>query len=174
MSENDQVEATQSETTESELAESLGARRIAFVQATWHREVVDQARDAFLEELTAQGIPADAIDLFEVPGSLEIPLQTKLLCKTGRYAAVVAAGLIVDRGIYRHEFVADTVLDAMMRVQLETEVPVLSAVLTPQRYHEHEEHLAFFRDHFKIKGAEVAVACAQTLRNMRRIEQLAV
>ena len=100
------------------------------------------------------------------PGSLEIPLQTKLLCKTGRYAAVVASALIVDGGIYRHEFVADTVLDAMMRVQLETEVPALSVVLTPQRYHEHEEHLAFFREHFKVKGAEAAVACAQTLRNM--------
>ena len=163
-----------SEATQTEIAESLGTRRIAFVQATWHREVVDQARDAFLGELQSQGIPADAVDLFEVPGSLEIPLQTKLLCKTGRYAAVVAAGLIVDGGIYRHEFVAETVLDAMMRVQLETEVPVLSVVLTPQRFHEHEEHLTFFREHFKVKGAEAAVACAQTLRNVHRLEELAV
>lgn len=156
------------------VADALGDRRVAFVQATWHREIVDQARDAFLEEMVAQGVPADAVDLFEVPGSLEIPLQTQLLCRTGRYAAVVASGLIVDGGIYRHEFVASTVLDAMMQVQLETDVPVLSAVLTPQRFHEHEEHLTFFHDHFKVKGAEVAVACVETIRNVARVRGLAI
>ena len=152
------------------ITEALGTKRIAFVQATWHREIVDQARDAFLEELARQGIPADAVDLFEVPGSLEIPLQIQMLCKTERYAAVVASGLIVDGGIYRHDFVAATVLDAMMQVQLETEVPVLSAVLTPQHFHEHKEHLAFFHDHFRVKGAEVAEACIQTLRNLHTVK----
>ncbi|MDA0350593.1 MAG: 6,7-dimethyl-8-ribityllumazine synthase [Chloroflexi bacterium] len=156
------------------IADALGTKRIAFIQATWHREIVDQARDAFLEELARQGVPSEAVDLFEVPGSLEIPLQTQLLCRTGRYAAVVAAGLIVDGGIYRHEFVAATVLDAMMKVQLETVVPVLSAVLTPQRFHEHQEHLTFFREHFTVKGAEVAVACVATIRNLQRVRDLVV
>jgi len=149
-----------------DLIEALGDRRIAFVQATWHREIVDQARDSFLERLAALGIPEGHVDLFEVPGSLEIPLQSKLLAQTGRYAVIVAAGLIVDGGIYRHEFVAETVLDAMMRVQLDAEVPVLSVVLTPQRFHEHEDHQRFFHEHFKVKGAEAADACVQTLRNL--------
>ena len=47
-----------------------------------------------------------------------------MLAKTGRYAAVVAAGFVVDGGIYRHEFVATSVIDALMAVQLETEVPM--------------------------------------------------
>ena len=47
------------------------------------------------------------IDLFEVPGSFEIPLHAQLLAKTRRYTAIVAAGLVVDGGIYRHEFVAE-------------------------------------------------------------------
>ena len=73
--------------------------RIAFVQACWHREIVDQGRDAFLAELARQGVTPDQIDLYEVPGSLEIPLQAKLLAKTGKYASIVAAGLVVDGGI---------------------------------------------------------------------------
>ena len=43
---------------------------------------------------------------------------------------------MVDGGIYRHEFVADTVIKALMDVQLRTEVPIFSAVLTPQQFHE--------------------------------------
>ena len=36
---------------------------------------------------------------------------------------------MVNGGIYRHEFVAAAVIDGLMRVQIESEVPILSAVL---------------------------------------------
>ena len=41
----------------------------------------------------------------------------------------IAAGLIVDGGIYRHEFVAEAVIAAILRVQLDTEVPIVSVVV---------------------------------------------
>ena len=144
-------------------------KRIAFVQACWHREIVDGGRDAFLAEMKRHGVSADQIDLYEVPGSLEIPLQSKLLAKTGKYASIVAAGFVVNGGIYRHEFVAQTVLDALMRIQLDTDVPIISLVLTPQNFHEHDAHQEFFHEHFKLKGAEAAVACVKTLENLRRL-----
>jgi len=132
------------------------SRRVAFIQSCWHRDIVDQCRDSF-----------------EVPGAFEIPLQAKLLAKTGRYAAIVAAGFVVDGGIYRHEFVAGAVIDALMQVQLETEVPVLSAVLTPQHFHEHDTHVDFFHRHFVVKGAEAAHACWATIENVGKLEALA-
>ena len=140
--------------------------RIAFIQSCWHRDIVDQCRDAFLAAMDRAGHPREAIDLFEVPGAFEIPLQAKLLAKTGRYGAIVGAGFVVDGGIYRHEFVAEAVISGLMRVQLDTEVPVLSAVLTPKHFHDHEEHRRFFHAHFVVKGEEVAAACVQTLANM--------
>jgi 6,7-dimethyl-8-ribityllumazine synthase len=139
------------------------ADRIAFVQSCWHREIVDRCRDSFLENIVAAGVARDRIDLFEVPGAFEIPLVAKRLAQTGRYLAVVTSGLVVDGGIYRHEFVAGAVISGLMQVQLETGVPVLSAVLTPQHFHEHDTHQQFFSEHFVVKGAEVANACAATL-----------
>ena len=139
------------------------------MQSSWHREVVEECRIAFLEEIEARRIARAQIDLFEVPGSFEIPLHAQLLAKTRRYTAIVAAGLVVDGGIYRHEFVADTVIKALMDVQLRTEVPVFSAVLTPQQFHESAAHLDFFRKHFATKGIEVAEACANTLHSLERL-----
>jgi 6,7-dimethyl-8-ribityllumazine synthase len=144
-------------------------QRVAFVQSSWHREVVEECRIAFLEEIEARGIAPAQIDLFEVPGSYEIPLHAQILAKTRRYTAIVAAGLVVDGGIYRHEFVADTVIKALMDVQLRTEVPVFSAVLTPQQFHETAAHFDFFRKHFATKGVEVAAACANTLLSLERL-----
>ena len=122
-----------------------------------------------VEEIEARHISRAQVDLFEVPGSFEIPLHAQLLAKTRRYTAIVAAGLVVDGGIYRHEFVADTVIKALMDVQLKTEVPIFSAVLTPQQFHDIAVHHDFFRKHFVIKGIEVAEACANTLLSLERL-----
>lgn len=148
------------------------ADRVAFVQSCWHQEIVDQCRLAFVAELGRLNAAPIVLDQFEVPGAFEIPLQAKLLAQTGRYAAIVAAGFVVDGGIYRHEFVADTVIEALMRVQIETEVPIISAVLTPQRFHAHQEHQHFFHEHFRVKGAEAAAACVQTIDNIRQAKLL--
>ncbi len=141
-------------------------QRVAFVQSAWHREVIEECRTAFLGEIEARNIERARIDVFEVPGAFEIPLHVQLLAKTRRYTAIVAAGLVVDDG---HEYVAETVIRALMDVQLRTEVPVFSAVLTPQQFPETTAHFEFFRKHFAVKGIEVAEACANTLLSLERL-----
>ena len=159
-------------TTANRSGTPAGGPRLAYIEAQWHNEIVSQARVAFVAELGQRGIPAESIEVYEVPGSLEIPLQAKMLAESGRYEVIIAAGLVVDGGIYRHEFVASAVIDGMMRVQLETEVPILSVVLTPQRFHEHQEHREFFTNHFLVKGREAANACMRTLANRERLREL--
>ncbi|HEX4025642.1 MAG TPA: 6,7-dimethyl-8-ribityllumazine synthase [Steroidobacteraceae bacterium] len=148
-----------------------GAGRIAFVQSCWHREIVDEARRGFLREIGRLGVPRGRIDCLEVPGAFEIPLRAKLLAATGHYAAIVAAGFVVDGGIYRHEFVASSVIQGLMSVQLATEVPIISVVLTPQQFHQHEEHQTFFRRHFVVKGQEAARACAAAIAGIRQLRR---
>src|SRR5262245_37282507 len=145
--------------------------RIAFIQSNWHPEIVAQGRNSFLDAMEKKGIGRDKIDVFTVPGAYEIPLHAKLLAKTGRFAAIVGCGFVVDGGIYRHEFVAQAVIDGLMRVQLDTEVPVFSVVLTPQHFHEHATHQNFFFEHMLTKGAEAASACVQTLANLSAIKR---
>jgi len=144
---------------------TVGARpqRVAVVCAAWHGDLVARARDALFDELAALGVADDHVDRYDVPGAFEIPLLAQALARSGRYAAIVACALVVDGGIYRHEFVAGAVIDGLMRAQLDTGVPVLSAVLTPQAFHEHEVHARFFADHLVLKGREAARACVATL-----------
>jgi len=143
--------------------------RIAFVQAGWHGQIVDKAREGFVAEMAKLGFPETMIDVFQTPGAFEIPLHAQTLARTAKYAAVVAAALVVDGGIYRHDFVASTVVQGLMQVQLATEIPVFSVVLTPHHFHEHDIHNRFFQDHFVQKGAEAARACAQTLESLHRL-----
>ena len=142
---------------------------IAYVQAAWHTEITDHCRTSFVAEMAKHGYGIDEIAFFSVPGSLEIPLMARKLALTGRYAAVCASGLVINGGIYRHDFVAQAVLQGIVQTSLETEVPVLSAVLTPHHFHEHAVHEEFFKQHMHTKGKELADACVAIIGQLAAV-----
>ncbi len=137
--------------------------RIAFVQARWHADIVDRCREAFVDEIGRSTEGAATVEVFDVPGAFEIPLQARTLARTGRYAAVVGSAFVVDGGIYRHDFVAETVVAGLMQAQMDADLPVLSVVLTPHHFQDTEVHRRFFLEHFKVKGREAAEACLSIL-----------
>ncbi len=127
--------------------------QFAFIKAGWHADIVDRALDGFWSE-----IPAEQVTVFDVPGAFEMPMLAQKLALTRRYDAIACAALVVDGGIYRHDFVASAVVDGLMRVGLDTQVPVLSVSLTPHQFQETDHHVAIFREHFVQKGKEAAQA----------------
>lgn len=143
--------------------------RVAVIASTWHRDIVSSGTVAIRAELERNRWSPGQIEDYEVPGAFEIPLHVQRLARTGRYDAIIACGLVVNGGIYRHEFVAAAVIDGLMRVQIETDTPVLSVVLTPRDFHEHEDHQRFFRAHFERKGTEAARACLETLASLEAL-----
>lgn len=130
-----------------------GPARFAFIKAQWHADIVDCALDGFTEVITPQ-----QVDVFDVPGAFELPLMAQTLARAGTYRAIACAAFVVDGGIYRHDFVAASVVDGLMRVGLDTGVPVLSVSLTPHQYQETAHHNAIYRAHFVTKGREAAEA----------------
>ncbi|WP_370399520.1 6,7-dimethyl-8-ribityllumazine synthase [Sulfitobacter sp. JB4-11] len=137
---------------------NIAPARFAFIKAQWHADIVDRALEGFCEV-----IPAEQVDVFDVPGAFEMPLLAQTLAKQGRYSAIACAAFVVDGGIYRHDFVASAVVDGLMRVGLDTGVPVLSVSLTPHHYQETDHHNAIYRDHFVTKGREAAQAALRIL-----------
>lgn len=142
--------------------------KIAFLQAAWHQEIVEQCALAFRAHIPKHF----TVETISVSGSLEMPLMCKKLAETGNYDAICCAGFVVDGGIYRHEFVAHAILQGFINVQLATGVPILSAVLTPKEGFAEDgsrpEQYDFYYQHLKLKGQELAAACEQTIENLKR------
>lgn len=133
--------------------------KIALIKAGWHNAIVGSAEASFIESLGG----AAQVDVIEVPGSLEVPLIGKR-CLEGEYDLAVGLGFIVNGAIYRHEFVAQAVLDGIMRVSLDTDKPFLSVVLTAMTFSEASpENEAYFVNHMVLKGQEAASAAKQML-----------
>ena len=138
--------------------------KIAFIKARWHSEIVDQALVGFEADMDSVDATVQ-ITTFDVPGAFEMPLLAKKLGASGEFNAVVCAALVVDGGIYRHDFVAAAVVNGLMEAQMSTGVPTFSVSLTPHHFQPSAEHIGFYTDHFVKKGAEAAQAVRATLEH---------
>jgi len=138
--------------------------KIAFIKARWHAEIVDQALVGFEADMDSVDATVQ-ITSFDVPGAFEMPLLAKKLGASGDYDAIVCAALVVDGGIYSHDFVAAAVVNGLMEAQMCTGVPTFSVSLTPHHFQPSAEHIEFYSEHFVKKGAEAAQAVRQTLEH---------
>ena len=142
---------------EGDLRSPAGAR-YAILAARWNPRVVDAlvagARKAFADH----GVPDDAVDLVRVPGAWELPVAAARLIDRGEYAAVVALGCVV-RGDTRHyEHVSDECARGLMRVALDTGVPVLNGVLAVEVFADAEARAGGAHGN---KGEEAALAAIE-------------
>jgi 6,7-dimethyl-8-ribityllumazine synthase len=140
--------------------------RICFIEASWHKDVVDKIRHFFIAEISR--LEDAHIDVITVPGIYEIPLQAKLAAKRKAHDAIVAAGVIVTGGLYQYEFVAAAVVNSLMQIQLECETPIISALFSPLEAEDGDVE-AFLLQHAELKGKESAVACRDIIHLMWRL-----
>ncbi|WP_101926223.1 MULTISPECIES: 6,7-dimethyl-8-ribityllumazine synthase [Luteimonas] len=132
--------------------------RFAIIVSRWNPKITDAlvagARKAFVDN----GVAEDAVDLVRVPGAWEIPLACRQLALGGRHAALLALGCVV-RGDTRHyEQVADGCSDALMRVALDTGVPVANGVLAVEDYADAEQRAG---GNHGNKGEEAALVAIE-------------
>jgi 6,7-dimethyl-8-ribityllumazine synthase len=98
--------------------------RFALVVSLFNREYTD----ALLASAQA-ALKGHELKIVRVPGAYEIPLQVQRLARTKRYAAVIALGVIWQGKTLHAQEILRAVTDALMRISLETDVPVLHEVL---------------------------------------------
>jgi 6,7-dimethyl-8-ribityllumazine synthase len=113
---------------------SPDAARYAILASRWNPRITDAlvagARKAFADH----GVAEAAVDVVRVPGAWELPVAAANLLDRGDYAGVVALGCVV-RGDTRHfEQVADECARGLMRVSLDTGVPVANGVLAVEMF----------------------------------------
>jgi 6,7-dimethyl-8-ribityllumazine synthase len=98
--------------------------RFALVVSEYNRDYTD----ALLASAQA-ALKGHALKIIRVPGAYEIPLQVQRLARTKRYDAVIALGVVWQGRTEHAREILRAVTDALMRVALDTDVPVLHHVV---------------------------------------------
>jgi 6,7-dimethyl-8-ribityllumazine synthase len=101
--------------------------RIAIVQAAWHKEHTDRMVEASKEVLEAA--ECSVVDVYQVPGTYEIPLTAKKLAKTYKYDAIIVYGIVVKGDTDHYDVIVQTVIRELGKVMYDFEVPIIMEVL---------------------------------------------
>ena len=110
--------------------EGLDARglKFAILVARFNPAITEKLLEGARQAMTET--EAELMDIFDVPGSFELPLAAKQLALTGRYDGIVALGAVIRGETAHFEYVAGEAARGLQQVALETTVPVAFGVLT--------------------------------------------
>jgi 6,7-dimethyl-8-ribityllumazine synthase len=133
-------------------------RRFALVASRFNEPYVRRLVDAALETLRSRGAADEALELTWVPGSYELPLAAQWAATSGRFDAVLAFGVVIRGETEHFRLVADAASEGLMRVMLDTGVPVLNGVLAA---HDAGQAAARTGGALGNRGSEVALAAVQ-------------
>jgi 6,7-dimethyl-8-ribityllumazine synthase len=136
---------------------------VGVVVSRFNQPVCEALLAACLAELERLGVSRDDMTVVSVPGALEIPPALRKLAGTGMFRALVALGAVIRGETYHFEVVSDQSAEGIMRVQLDSGVPVANGVLTTEN-----DEQAGARMH--VKGAEAARVAVEMANLFQAIE----
>ena len=151
---------------EGDLRAPAGAR-FAIIASRWNPRITDTLVSAARDTFVANGVSEADVDVVRVPGAWEVPLAARELALAGRHAAIVGLGCVV-RGDTRHyEQVAAGSAEGLMRVALDTGVPVANGVLAVERFEDAQARAGGSHGNKGEEAALVAIEMADLRRKLR-------
>jgi 6,7-dimethyl-8-ribityllumazine synthase len=105
-------------------------RRFAIVASRYSRVVTDQLIRGAMDCLRQHGAAEEAIEIFWVPGSFEIPLAALVAARSGRFHAVLGLGCVIRGETPHFEHVSREVSRGIFQVGYDTGVPAVFGVIT--------------------------------------------
>lgn len=150
--------------------QSPGSARYAILASRWNPRITDALVEGARRAFAGNGVPAEAVDVIRVPGAWELPVAAAQALDRIGYAGLVVLGCVV-RGDTRHyEQVADGTSDGLMRVALDTGVPVMNGVLAVEKF---EDALARAGGSHGNKGEEAALVAIEMADLRRKLQEQA-
>jgi 6,7-dimethyl-8-ribityllumazine synthase len=106
--------------------------QVAIVVSRFNDLVTERLLAGAVDTFRRHGITDDMITVVRVPGSFEIPLIAKRLADSGKFAAVVCLGAVIQGETSHHEYINHPMAAAIMQAALSSGIPVTFGVLTCQ------------------------------------------
>lgn len=103
--------------------------RLGIIAARFNRRLVDAMLNNCLKTWEEAGVRSQDVEILRVPGSNELPYAAAMLAKSLLFDAIVVLGLVLAGETPHHEVIADSTGQALQRIGLDTEVPVINGIV---------------------------------------------
>jgi 6,7-dimethyl-8-ribityllumazine synthase len=138
----------------------------AIVVSRFNDLITKRLLEGAIDTVVRHGGNADRITVVWVPGSFEIPLAAAALAKSGKFAAVICLGAVIQGNTSHHEYINSQVAAGIMSITRETGIPVTFGVITCESMDQ-----ALDRAGGKVgnKGHEAALAAIEMVSVLKKI-----
>jgi 6,7-dimethyl-8-ribityllumazine synthase len=136
--------------------------RVGIVMSRFNIDVCEGLLSACTAGLLKHGVAAVDIRIATVAGALEIPLVLKKMAESGKFDALIALGAVIRGETYHFEIVSNEMASGVLRVNLDTGVPIANGVLTTNTDHQATERMS-------EKGREAAITAIEMANLLKAI-----
>jgi 6,7-dimethyl-8-ribityllumazine synthase len=138
--------------------------RVCVVVARWNGFITQKLLEGALSTLRESGLAEADVTTAWVPGSFEVPTAARWAAESGRFDAVVCLGCVIRGETAHFEYVAGGAAEGILKVSLDTGVPVIFGVLTVENV---EQAMARTGGKDGHKGEEAARTAIE-MANLRK------
>jgi len=137
---------------------------ISILVTRWNSFITDNLLRAAVNALTRNGVAEEKITVLRVPGAFELPIAAQKIAAQNQADAIVALGCVIRGGTPHFEHVSAGCMDGLMRVQLDTGIPLTFGVLTVDNVDQAVERSG---DNANNKGEEAALTALEMINLLR-------
>lgn len=141
-------------------------QKIAIVQSRFNEFIVNRLYEGAIDGLTRNGVSEKDITQIMVPGSFEIPLVAKKAAASGKYDAIIALGCVMRGDTPHNIYIAAEVTKGIAMVSLETGIPVIFGMLTPDTLEQGIERAGTKGGNKGFQAALSAIEAVNLLKGM--------
>ncbi len=138
--------------------------RFAIVVSRYNELITDRLREGAVQTLLRHGASPEALEVFRVPGSWEIPLVAERCARAPEFDAVICLGAVLQGETSHAHHISASVCSALMRTMVETGKPITLGILTDATF---EQALERAGGKMGNKGAEAALSAIEMVNLLK-------
>ncbi|MDE5685590.1 MAG: 6,7-dimethyl-8-ribityllumazine synthase [Paramuribaculum sp.] len=131
--------------------------RIGIAVASWNSEITYALRDGALDVLHEQGLTDSDIDVFYVPGAVELTFAASHMIEASAYDAVIVFGCVIRGDTPHFDYVCQSVTQGVTALNADCDTPVIFGLLTVENEQQAIERIGGCHGHKGREAAEAAL-----------------
>ncbi|MDQ6952328.1 MAG: 6,7-dimethyl-8-ribityllumazine synthase [Mariprofundaceae bacterium] len=140
--------------------------KIGIIVSRFNKDITEVLLNGAVSALIEHGASQENVDVFHVPGALEVPTIASALYDTERYDALVCLGCVIKGDTAHFDHVCRVTMDSIGRLAQMGEIPVTNGILTVDTHAQAVERIGGAHGHKGEEAALTAVEIAVILKTI--------
>ncbi|WFB36334.1 6,7-dimethyl-8-ribityllumazine synthase [Kiritimatiellota bacterium B12222] len=138
-------------------------KKVGIVAARFNIRLTGALVASAVDTLMAHGVAAADIQVVWVPGSYEIPVMLKRMCKTSTPDALIPMGVVLEGKTRHAELIMRSLTQSFTELSIALDCPVIDSVVSAHTIEQAEERCLSGAESRGAYAALAALECASVL-----------